>query len=89
MGFAIYTWHYIAALSYCTVEKKKKRSEMHAAREWHDLKWEDELVGQKSTTCKQASLTNQSYVQSVESARAGCQRDQRLKKKKKKDEKKK
>lgn len=54
---------------------------MHAAREWHDLRWKEELVGQKSSTCKQASLTNQSYVQSVGSAQARCQTDQRLKKK--------
>lgn len=63
---------------------------MHAAREWHDLKWKDERVGQKSSTCKQASLTKiKATFQSVESARACCQRDQRLKKKDKKKKKKK
>lgn len=75
-------FRYLHLALYCHVVvlySGKRRSEMHAARERHDLKWKDERVGQKSSACKQASLTNQSYVQGVGSAPACCQTDQRLK----------
>lgn len=50
---------------------------MHAGGEWHNFKWKDTLVGQKSSKCKQASK------QSLGSSQARCSIKQHLNKKEK------